>query len=280
MTDVLFGEDYSHYNNFDLKHIKNNDKFVWLKGTQGIDFMDPSLADRKILLNVSKIPIGIYHFLTGDNPQHQFNYFILNSYTNGDFISGLDLERNVTDLSNNGTLSGAAVYAKFHYQVTGVYPILYCSATSLGSKYMACVNRYGKAVADKNLKILMSCLLWNVSQHPIVKPDQWKIVTFNQYAIKGGIDQNEYFGNQDQLQSFWFNNTIKIKKLDVSVNSLKGLNQHKIPQYTGDKVKALNNGDRITVDLTEQETQVYGFNTYHWIKIYNQDLWIDREYLL
>ncbi len=278
---ILIGEDYSHHNsNFDLKHIKENDFFVWLKGTQGVDFIDPTLMDRKILLSYSNIPIGIYHFITGDNPIWQVNHYLLTCVPNGLFIGGFDLEHNVTEPSNNATLGIASAMVTYFYKLTGFYPVLYTSGTALGSMYMTCLKRLGKTIADANLKVLIHCPLWNISPNvPYSKPSQWSKATFNQFTKENNIDQDEFFGDENQLEAFWKNNIIKLETLEVTVKATGGLNIHSEPKYTKKTGKTFSDASKLVVDVNEQTPESYGFSSYNWVKLHGKDIYVERSYL-
>lgn len=74
-----FGIDLSHWNaigpNGWRKMMENTPevKFVILKATEGIDYVDPKLADRVRILRKLDIPFGFYHFVSPDKFDQQLS---------------------------------------------------------------------------------------------------------------------------------------------------------------------------------------------------------------
>lgn len=72
-----YGIDVSHYNAIaDAHAVRGNGiTFAWVKASEGIDYVDPSFANKVAQLKAAGITVGAYHFLTAGNAVAQAQHF-------------------------------------------------------------------------------------------------------------------------------------------------------------------------------------------------------------
>lgn len=118
------GIDISNWQN-GLDLTKLNVDFAIMKATEGLDFVDKCCDNWVNQAKKKGICWGFYHYATNDNPIKQADFFI--SHTKnyfGDGIPVLDIEEQSID--DWGKFSDK--FTKRVFDVTGVWPLIYCSA--------------------------------------------------------------------------------------------------------------------------------------------------------
>ncbi len=191
------GIDLSHYNKVaswsDIETARI--AFVILKATDGLDYLDPTFAQRFRTLGDAGMIRGAYHFYeTDDDPAAQADWFIRNvALAPGDLPPIVDIERVkapvTTDLQAGFRTFLQRIEA--HY---GTRPIIYT----------------GPAFWDHVMKeVLPDYPLW-VAEYgtdaPTI-PDGWQTWTLWQYTetrsvkgIDGHTDSSHFNGNLDALR--------------------------------------------------------------------------------
>jgi len=93
---MVIGADLSHFNTgIELSIAKESGlQFVFLKATEGLTFVDPTYEERLKECRDLGIPVGAYHFGTGDDPVFQSEHFMRVASTAD--VLALDFEPNPT----------------------------------------------------------------------------------------------------------------------------------------------------------------------------------------
>lgn len=152
-------ESDKHLNIFvDLSHHNKNVNFteakqdgisaVILKATEGLDWVDPKYAERKIAAEKENMLWGAYHFGTGSsNGTNQAKHFLRTAFTNNAVIRAiLDIE--INSRGKYMSVEQAEDFVRHVQEKTGRLPLIYGSAYFL-EKY--------------NTPLLTSCPLWIAS---------------------------------------------------------------------------------------------------------------------
>lgn len=104
-SSSTFGIDFSHHNisnckcSYDWSYISRQGvKFVYLKASQGVDFVDRTVKENTILISKTSLNMGVYHFLSADkDASKQWSHFegVLDSLPKMQLPPSLDLEWDV-----------------------------------------------------------------------------------------------------------------------------------------------------------------------------------------
>lgn len=163
------GYDISHHNK-NIKWDKLKVKFVYLKATQGIKFVDPKYNEYKTKAKQSQMLVGAYHFM---NPKQsgksQFQHFKSVVGKDIDLIPVLDVE--VPEISDRDLLEFITECEKYY----GVKPMIY-----------ARIDYYYKYYAT-----FAGCKLWlsqKIPISPFIDYHIWQYKIDNVYGVN--LDHN------------------------------------------------------------------------------------------
>lgn len=124
----VYGIDLSHHNT--VENWNNvTATFVYLKATEGMDYVDPTYSERVEECNKRNILVGAYHFMTtSSSPEKQFKNFkrTVNKKSIS-LIPVLDIERNKDNLSVMELRRRVKIFSELCKKEYGKYPIIYCS---------------------------------------------------------------------------------------------------------------------------------------------------------
>ncbi|WP_245818964.1 glycoside hydrolase family 25 protein [Marivita hallyeonensis] len=197
-TQRLTGIDLSHHNTVsDWSAITSAElSFVILKATDGMDYLDPTFADRFETLGTLGLVRGAYHFYeTNDAPEVQASWFIENvGLRAGDLPPVVDIER-VKAPVREGLQDEFKVFLDMLEDHYGMKPIIYT-----GPDFWTHVMK----------EHLPHYPLW-IAQYGVDTPeipDGWGNWTLWQYTdahvvpgINGETDGNHFNGGIDDLRS-------------------------------------------------------------------------------
>ena len=197
--DKVYGHgiDLSHHNatpDWDKLEVD----FVFLKATEGTNYVDPTFKARKAECLQHKIPVGAYHFFTGmKNPKSEFENF-KKTLSNLDLIPVLDIERKPKSLTTKQYQKKFITFCKEFYKEYGCLPIIY---TSEGF-YIS----YLEEPLKENFPQLEPYILWfgDVGQdykRYINTPSIHQKAITNVKGCKGKVDLNELHTELDNL--YW-----------------------------------------------------------------------------
>jgi peptidoglycan hydrolase-like protein with peptidoglycan-binding domain len=132
------GYDTSHFQSqatFNAALNKTSTRFMGIKATEGTTFTDPTFKSRWAQmgrkLEPGKFDLRIaYHFLSPGNGRAQADHFLKTLGINGPLTPGtrLALDWEASALNSPSTLKAAAERV---HQVTGVWPLIYCSVSQI-----------------------------------------------------------------------------------------------------------------------------------------------------
>lgn len=199
------GVDLSHHNVVDggsgFHGLYNAGiRFIFLKATQGTGFVDPSfdeyaqrIASMKNPDGSPQILLGAYHFGTGSNPHQQANHFLDTLKGHGPLVPALDWETNPQGETMNRT--DAEAFAQRVRDVTGKWPLVYFSRSW--------PFEHGIKVGYQGA--LRNCPLWLASYRKVMPaaPAPWAKVSLWQYSSTGGVDLDEFCGDEAAMRAFW-----------------------------------------------------------------------------
>lgn len=153
-----------------------------IKATEGVTFVDKCCDGFVTQCKAKGLLWGFYHFMTSADPEKQAIFFAENTQGYSGFgIPVLDIES--SQISNWG--DSAQRFVDKYHAITGVYPMIYASASALG--------RF------KGYPLVDECGLWvagypNDNEYQLPKPtppkfaydvSPWKFAAMWQYSAKG-----------------------------------------------------------------------------------------------
>jgi lysozyme len=168
------------------------------KATQGTVFIDSHLPTNRDGARAASLPLGYYHFGTGDDGREQADYFLTHAKPASGELLALIFEENPS--GNNMTLTEAQAFVGLVHERTRKWPVLF------GGSYL---KREILSAADL---LLANCPLW-LSQygHIPILPRGWKSWALwdqtNSSVIPGlgRCDILVFEGNTNDLAKFWKN---------------------------------------------------------------------------
>lgn len=124
----IYGVDLSHHNTVE-DWDKVTASFVYLKATEGMDYVDPTFERRVKECKKRRILVGAYHFMTtSSSPEKQFENFRKTiGKDNISLIPVLDIEQNKDKLPVSELRRRVKVFSQLCKNEYGKLPILYCS---------------------------------------------------------------------------------------------------------------------------------------------------------
>ncbi len=102
--------------------------FIIVKATEGTDYTSATFAEQTAAVKTAGRLLGVYHFMTGENPETQARFFASTVKKHiRKAVLCLDLEKN--GLTGNQS----HVFVETLHNETGVWPLVYCSTSNLAS---------------------------------------------------------------------------------------------------------------------------------------------------
>lgn len=127
----MYGIDISNWqSDLKIKDIAAQIEFAIVKATEGIGYVDPTCNDFIEQLKASNKLWGFYHFARGNDAKQEARYFYEN--TRNYFTHGIP----VLDYETSENISPSAwveSFCKELYKLSGVKPLIYCSASVIKS---------------------------------------------------------------------------------------------------------------------------------------------------
>ena len=190
------GIDVSHYQgDINWNQVEQSDvAFVYLKATQGTDYVDPLYDTNRQALKEKKTAFGSYHFFQPDlDPTSQAQHFLNTVGKESSLAPVLDIEV-TNDVDPKDIRAGAKTWLDAVEQATGCRPIIY-------------TNRYfwnenlGNEFADYAL------WLADYADEVVLPKDksQWtlwqKSSSFDEQGIDTSVDEDLFNGSDRQMRS-------------------------------------------------------------------------------
>lgn len=208
---MLKGIDISHHNwGFtDLEDLNSLD-FIIMKGSEGVRFKDPRMRNYLDALR-SDMLRGFYHFARpdlGNFPEAEADHFVstISGFINGYTILALDVEAQalrVPDLDK-----WCKKWCERVYYITGVKPLIYCSAAEC--------KRFKKTAE-------FGCGLW-VAKWSDKKPTSKQIEPWEFWAIWQHTSSGIFSGRRVDLDVFNGSREQYLKYAKVADNGKDGDN--------------------------------------------------------
>lgn len=191
----LAGIDVSRYQT-NIKWSKidtNNIKFVFIKATEGIEYLDPTFNYNWLKAKENGIIRGAYHYFLPDlDPKYQAINFISNvKLENGDLPPVIDIEE-TRGVSEEIIKSKVKIFLTTLEKTYDVKPILYSNKVFYNGFFSdSTFSAYPKWIAHYNVYEL-TVPNWHFWQHT----DKGRVA-----GIDGHVDLNVFNGDMAQLQS-------------------------------------------------------------------------------
>jgi lysozyme len=173
---------------------------VICKATQGTDYVDPTLDERRTAAHTAGLLTGAYHFGVGGDGVGQAGVFLSHAQP-GDLLA-LDLEPNPE--GENMALQDVVDFVTYLVDAVAVQPLIY------GSSYLK------QLVAAGCPAELTACPLWLAEYGPqAALPFGWAVWSLWQYSDGhanappspwpgiGVCDRDRFNGDADGLRAFW-----------------------------------------------------------------------------
>jgi lysozyme len=204
MAELNAVVDLSHHNGpVDLKTAKASGLLgVIQKGTQSIDYVDPTFEPNHKQAIDAGLYWGTYHFGVGGDGVAQADYFLTTVKPEREHLLVLDFEPYRSGPTM--TLEEARAFVTHVYAAVGRWPVLYSG------------HYIKELLGTTSDPVLAQCPLWLAQYGPTpVVPSNWKTWTLWQYTDGGvgpephtmaGIgrcDRDRFNGDVDTLQKFW-----------------------------------------------------------------------------
>lgn len=149
----MYGIDVSNWQaGLNLKDL-HAVQFCIFKATEGLNFVDPSFNDFSNQCQNLQMPFGFYHFARENDPKDEA-WFFFKTCKN---LIGYGLPVLDYETTNKNDVEWCESFAWEFYELSGIFPVLYISASM-------CAQFIGSWVAD-------TCKLW-VAGYP-VEYDYW-----------------------------------------------------------------------------------------------------------
>lgn len=176
------------------------------KATQGVAYLDPTLATNAAKAKDAGLLFGTYHFGTNDDGAAQAAFY-LQTVRGISGLLALDFEAN-SNPPTSMTVAQAEAFVQAIQQATGVWPGLYCGAYAR------------ELLATSPSPILANCWLWwaQYGPEPVIPPT-WAAWTMWQHTDGhhgvlpvpvpgiGRCDRETFNGSAGELAAFW---TLKV----------------------------------------------------------------------
>ncbi|MCO5566641.1 hypothetical protein L7F22_020318 [Adiantum nelumboides] len=174
-------------------------RFAYVKATEGTGYVNPYFAQQYNGAYKVGMIRGAYHFARPDKSggAAQAKYFLAHGgrwSRDGKTLPGaLDLEGGCRRLTQRQMAAWISVFISAYHSATGVYPVLYTSA----SWYNSCVGRHGDF--SSTCPLWLACYCSSASSLPF----HWSYYTIWQYADHGAFpgDQNVFNGSLKRLRA-------------------------------------------------------------------------------
>ena len=191
--------DISHYNQVTSFQQIQQDGIVGVvhKATEGINWTDPTYANRKPQALAAGLWWGAYHFGVNEDGAAQAQYYLSIVNPGPQDLLALDFEENP---SSQMTIAQAEQFVTEVFNQTGRYPGFYSDA--LAGRMLG---------ADQN-SVLANCWFWRAEYGgaPPSVPPTWPTWTMWQYTesgtvsgIAGGCDRDTFNGGNASLSRLW-----------------------------------------------------------------------------
>ncbi|MBK7857454.1 MAG: peptidoglycan-binding protein [Archangiaceae bacterium] len=193
-SQFMHGYDLSHWQSdatFSSLLNKPSTRFMAIKATDGVSGTDSTFKKRWAAmgkkLEPGKFDLRIaYHFLQPGNGRAQADHFLKTLGIHGKLQPGtrLALDWEASSLSSPSALKDAA---KRIHEVTGTWPLIYCSASNIGRAH----------------SLVPNSPIWDAHWSPTSA--DWKF-PFVQTGIKNNVDQDVFTGSELALRKWagWF----------------------------------------------------------------------------
>lgn len=120
------GIDISNWQGgLDLANVARSNRlqFVFLKATEGTSFVDKYCNGWISAAKSAGLLFGFYHYARNNNPEAEAEHFV--KHTKGYFKDGIP----VADIEEQQSAAWVSRFVERVYKLTGVYPMIYCSAS-------------------------------------------------------------------------------------------------------------------------------------------------------
>lgn len=195
MKTVLEGIDVSHHNGkFAISNIlkmDSNVQFVIIKATEGVGWQDDMMTHHADVAKMNKLEIGFYHYARPElnpEPKAEAASFVtaIRPYI-GKAVLALDWEGEGANRFKDS--SWARDWCDEVYRLTGVRPMVYCSASRVNHIAM-------RMCADGNYGLW--CARWGLQP---IDFGNWKFMAVWQYSSKP-YDKDRFFGRIEQWKKY------------------------------------------------------------------------------
>ncbi|KAF2482548.1 glycoside hydrolase family 25 protein [Neohortaea acidophila] len=193
-SGTVYGFDVSDYQpNVNMQAAYNSGlRFVFIKATQGTDYISPSFNSQYTDATNAGFIRGGYHYAdgTGDGSQ-EADYFL--AHGGGWSDDGITLPGMLDLEADCKSVSWIQTFSDTYHSRTGVYPILYSSP----SWWEQCTGN-SDAFVNTN-PLFMACY----NSEPCTPQGDWPYYTFWQYNDDNanGGDSDQFNGDYAQLQA-------------------------------------------------------------------------------
>lgn len=198
----LSGIDISRYQT-DITWEKidtNRIKFIFIKATEGIEYVDPCFNYNWVKSKEHNIIRGAYHYFLPDlDPKYQALNFIANvDLREGDLPPVIDVEE-TRGVSASEIKFKVKIFCEALTKAYKVNPIIYCNKAFYNNLFTdSTFAQYPKWIAHYNVdQLTMSNNNWHFWQHS----DKGKVA-----GISGHVDLNVFNGSMAQLKSLTIHN--------------------------------------------------------------------------
>lgn len=123
------GVDISHHNtDVDLEVLVKNVDFIYMKATEGENFVSNVYEKRALILNTLDIPWGAYHYYrVNKDPIEQAQHFLKHIDKTSGLPPVLDIEAINNDYDSEKHTASLIIFLERIEEVTGIRPMIYTS---------------------------------------------------------------------------------------------------------------------------------------------------------
>jgi lysozyme len=191
--------DTYHGDTIDIPLLANNGVVaMMMKATQGISYVDPTYAQRRLDAQLYGLLTGSYHFATADDPKKQVEHWLQTAQFFGNKES---FEFDWEDNGNNSmSYTQACTFVQEFFNRMGFYPLIY------GSNFLR------EKIPATGDSILFKCPLSLASYTMTANlPRGWDHYTLWQYTgdnANSHISPHWFPGASNPLDVYQFDNTV------------------------------------------------------------------------
>lgn len=246
---MIYGRDVSHHN--DLNKIetclqRDNISFLWIKTTEGTNFVDGQMIrNYKLAQKYNAIP-GFYHYARPEKNEADaealFFYNTISPYLNEGCMLALDWEGKALKYSGEWIKKFCKTLEEF---VTGKC-VIYISAANFAA-YKHAFNNNGLWLAH-----------WGADYSGYPYKNDY-LIAFHQTGLANGLDADVFFGDIYQLKKYLCFEKKETRKFMVSPSDLKNYSMKKRPYLLttdsnvkyGEMVACSSDGNEVKINVTD-----------------------------